>query len=312
MSINTTTLSAMSSQIIFFKEQGKELNQADIQSKEQTLDLITDVFFDLGGATALLKAETKQLISSNITLIHQLNQLKLEHTVEISSLVNNQQLKLNLTAKRIESLIEGVQLNKYDNKFIVCETAISLLIKLQQDISEQSKKLLGDYPEEDYTKEENDKNHVHPVHFLQSENFPIIIRDPILNEKFRKLNEELQSLKNEIYPLRQAHDNLIKAQKNRIFCHQKDLEKAKQECKESLTKLFDSVSNTEKNIFSETLFTINTSLIRWNILSDKQGSYFKNQLDKEAFKINEEFRVTMETIVSSIFDEKIIFKDFNS
>jgi len=312
MSINTTTLSAMSSQIIFFKEQGKELNQADIQSKEQTLDLITDVFFDLGGATALLKAETKQLISSNITLIHQLNQLKLEHTVEISSLVNNQQLKLNLTAKRIESLIEGVQLNKYDNKFIVCETAISLLIKLQQDISEQSKKLLGDYPEEDYTKEENDKNHVHPVHFLQSENFPIIIGDPILNEKFRKLNEELQSLKNEIYPLRQAHDNLIKAQKNRIFCHQKDLEKAKQECKESLTKLFDSVSNTEKNIFSETLFTINTSLIRWNILSDKQGSYFKNQLDKEAFKINEEFRVTMETIVSSIFDEKIIFKDFNS
>lgn len=312
MSINTTFLSAMSSQIIFFKEQGKELNQADIQSKEQTLDLITDVFFDLGGATALLKAETKQLISSNITLIHQLNQLKLEHTVEISSLVNNQQLKLNLTAKRIESLIEGVQLNKYDNKFIVCETAISLLIKLQQDISEQSKKLLGDYPEEDYTKEENDKNHVHPVHFLQSENFPIIIRDPILNEKFRKLNEELQSLKNEIYPLRQAHDNLIKAQKNRIFCHQKDLEKAKQECKESLKNLFDLVSNAEKNIFSKTLITFNASLIKFNILSTKQGSYFKNLGDNEAVKINEEFRVTMETIVSSVFDEKIILKDFNS
>ncbi len=235
MSINTTTLTAISSQIAFLQEKNKELNQAEIELKEQADDLITDLFFELGGEVALLKTETKQLTSSNVTLKLQLNQLKLEHIAETDSLLKNQQEQLNLVAKKIKFIVEEIQFFKKEKQYAFNESAILCLIKLQQDISEHSCTLSKNYPEEGNWKEENYMAKEQPLQVQQSESLSLIMKERVVNEKFRKYYEELQILKEEIYPLREAHEHLMNTQKDIVLLHQKDLKETHQACRDSAT-----------------------------------------------------------------------------
>ncbi len=66
--ISNTSLAMISAQIAALSEEKKELAYVEIQNKEQSLDFITDYFLEMGGALALLKSETSQLTSSNLTL----------------------------------------------------------------------------------------------------------------------------------------------------------------------------------------------------------------------------------------------------
>ncbi|MBA3602484.1 MAG: hypothetical protein H0W50_02340, partial [Parachlamydiaceae bacterium] len=76
--------------------------------------------------------------------------------------------------------------------------------------------------------------------------------------------------------------------------------------RDSLKKIFYLLTIAEKNNSWKTLITFNTSVIKYNILNQKQAQYFTSAGLAGASKINEEFQIKIDTALSIIIDpEKI-------
>lgn len=299
--ISNTSLTMISAQIAALSEEKKELAYVETQNKEQSLDFITDYFLEMGGALALLKSETSQLTSSNLTLKGQLDHLKAEHIAEIDGLINNQLQMINLTAKKIENLIESILLIKLDNKYFVSESSIESLKTLHLSTLNCGTHLSIDYPEDVENIEKNKSIEEYPAEILKSESI-LIQNEPVLKEKIQKLNKELQILNNEIIPLRNTQKNLIQTQQSLVSFHQKHLVKVRQACKESITKLSELLLNSKTTFFWESLITFNASVIKRNIIPHATAERWISHWNNEAKKISDGFQQTMEAITSSFAD----------
>jgi hypothetical protein len=294
---------ALSNQIAMLMQENKELDHAGDHGREHSLDLITDLFLEVGGAIMALKMEKRQLISSNTVLDAQVTQLKLKHISELDSFLDTHQEKINLVATRIEALIGEIELFKQSmgTHFTVSAPGISLLTTLQKNISECSYQSLRTYPEYSDFRENKVIPQEQLAHFPPSEALSLINREPILKEKTQRLTEEYRILENEISPLKEANEMLINTQKMMVDFHQKHLEKIRRESIDGpLNNLLELVQKAKNGMPWETLVTFNAWSIHYDCLTPNDVQYYKNMYDDEARKKVTEFQYKMESIISNV------------